>query len=379
MLNRSSEDYVELLGLLYEAPLEDAAWGEALELMCQLFKANHATLFLRTTTPYRPGTVIAAGEASEAVINSYHRVYHSLDPFIDLPTEQVITVGEFLGAQGWRGSLYYRDFLVNLDVSDMMGADIRLASGAICRLRLSRSQHSPSFMHTDKVLGEQVLPHLRRALRLYTQLGQLDVERNLYAEAVERLMIGVVLLDIKGRIILVNQVARDLLSHGDVLRQEEGGLRARNALASRELRYLIDCVLSAHQQSQPVASRAMSIELPDGRGSLGIIVQRALQGTRWGDDRHPAVAVLLRDPAQTPQVPVDLARQMFGLTGAEAAIAIQLVNGLSLDEAADALHISRNTAKTHLGRVFSKTGVSRQTELIRILLNASIALGAGSG
>lgn len=379
MLNRSSRTYIELLGLLYEAPLEEAAWSEALKFMCQLFRANHATLFLRTTTSWQPGAVVTAGEASEATISSYHRIFHSLDPFIDLPTEKVITVGEFVGAQSWRSSSYYRDFLVSLDVFDIMGVDIRLASGATCRLRLSRSQQSPSFMQKDKALGERVLPHLRRALCIYTRLGQLDIERKLYAEAIERLMIGVVLLDRQGQIILVNQVARSLLATGEVLRQEEGRLRARNASASRQLRKLIDNVLLCHEQSQPVASRAMSIDLPDGRGHLGVIVQTALQDMQWGLDRYPAVAVLLRDPTQTPQVPVDLARQMFGLTGAEAAVATQLVNGLSLDEAADALHISRNTAKTHLGRVFSKTGVSRQTELIRILLNASIALGAGSG
>ena len=51
-----------------------------------------------------------------------------------------------------------------------------------------------------------------------------------------------------------------------------------------------------------------------------------------------------------------------------------LANGLTLDEAADAMGIKRNTARAHLRSVFVKAGVTRQTELVRILLNGVIGL-----
>ena len=67
-------------------------------------------------------------------------------------------------------------------------------------------------------------------------------------------------------------------------------------------------------------------------------------------------------------------RQLFDLTPAEAALALLLANGLSLDEAAEQLNIRRNTARAHLRMIFSKTGVTRQTELVRTLLNSVISL-----
>jgi DNA-binding CsgD family transcriptional regulator len=47
-----------------------------------------------------------------------------------------------------------------------------------------------------------------------------------------------------------------------------------------------------------------------------------------------------------------------------------LANGLTLDQASAELGVSRNTARTHLRSLFSKTGVSRQTMLVRLILKS---------
>ena len=74
------------------------------------------------------------------------------------------------------------------------------------------------------------------------------------------------------------------------------------------------------------------------------------------------------------QATSDVLIALFGLTPAEARLAIRLVNGLSLDEAAISLGVSRNTAKSHLRAVFSKTGVTRQPQLIQLILNSVVTL-----
>ena len=56
-------------------------------------------------------------------------------------------------------------------------------------------------------------------------------------------------------------------------------------------------------------------------------------------------------------------------------LVIQLTHGLTLEEAAKALGIRLNTARAHLRSIFSKTGVRRQTELVRIFLNSVAWLG----
>jgi DNA-binding CsgD family transcriptional regulator len=73
------------------------------------------------------------------------------------------------------------------------------------------------------------------------------------------------------------------------------------------------------------------------------------------------------DPRWLPRE--SLLTELHGLTPAEARLALELLQGHRLTEAARRLGISRNTAKTHLQRVFEKTGVTRQSELMRLLMD----------
>jgi DNA-binding CsgD family transcriptional regulator len=50
------------------------------------------------------------------------------------------------------------------------------------------------------------------------------------------------------------------------------------------------------------------------------------------------------------------------------------MEGRSIDQVADLLCVSRNTVRTHLARLFAKTGTTRQADLIRILLGAHVPL-----
>ena len=91
---------------------------------------------------------------------------------------------------------------------------------------------------------------------------------------------------------------------------------------------------------------------------------------------QPSAVVYIRDAAGKSLASTAAAKQLFNLTPAETALAMELANGLSLEEAAEALNIRRNTARAHLRSIFSKTGVRRQTELVRIFLNSVAWLSA---
>ena len=64
---------------------------------------------------------------------------------------------------------------------------------------------------------------------------------------------------------------------------------------------------------------------------------------------------------------------LFGVTPAEAKLVAHLVDGQTLTAAAKALGISRNTARGQLASVFTKTGVNRQNQLVRLVSGAVAA------
>jgi DNA-binding CsgD family transcriptional regulator len=129
------------------------------------------------------------------------------------------------------------------------------------------------------------------------------------------------------------------------------------------------------QSITPTVIEAISITRPSGRSKLSLLV-RTLPRDKWSESGHrPCLAIFLRDPERSTQGSSDVIRRLFDLTPAEATLALLLANGLGLEEAGEQLDIRRNTVRAHLRAIFSKMGVTRQTELVRMVLNSVVQLG----
>jgi DNA-binding CsgD family transcriptional regulator len=61
---------------------------------------------------------------------------------------------------------------------------------------------------------------------------------------------------------------------------------------------------------------------------------------------------------------------LFGLTPAEARVAVAIMGGASTREAAAALGVSFHTVRHQLQSMLEKTGASRQSELVAMLMRA---------
>ena len=83
--------------------------------------------------------------------------------------------------------------------------------------------------------------------------------------------------------------------------------------------------------------------------------------------------LFITDPEANPGVRPQWLREDFGLTPAEAVVAVEILEADGLQAAARRLGISLATAHTHLAHVFDKTGTRRQAELVRLLLQSQPA------
>lgn len=126
---------------------------------------------------------------------------------------------------------------------------------------------------------------------------------------------------------------------------------------------------------QPAVAEAISLTRPSGRASLSLLIRPIPLSECSDGPNRPTVAVFIRDPEHRAQPSIALAQRLFQFTPAEAKLALLLTDGLSLDEAAEAMKIRRNTARAHLRAIFSKTGVKRQITLVRRLLNSVASIG----
>ena len=366
----------QLLGAIYEGPMESPPWHGALEVLRDVLNAGHVTLILRPPSPDSTGIMINTGPVTAQGQHSYETHFFAVDPFVRLPEDEVITAEELLGKE-WLQSPIYLEYMKPLDIRHLLGADIYTRDGIECRLRVTRSHDAKPFGTHDKSLVRFLLPHLKRSIQLHAKLDFLECERALFAGTVNRMLLGMISFAPDGSIVEMNQEAKRILAEKDGIWLSGNTLSIDSSHESRELQRMLRQALTGPAPAEgPAVVEAMSVTRPSGRSKLGILIKIIPLG-QWSESRQrPAAAVFLRDPESNAAQPSqELVRRLFGLTRMESQLALLLAEGFTLDEAAEKMNVRRNTARTHLRSIFCKTGVTRQTMLVRLLLNSVITLG----
>ena len=371
--------FSELLQLAYAGASEPVPWQNFLERIGHLLKANWVSLALRAPTLDRHGLVLAWKEGYPVrMATNYNQYAYAIDPFVHLPVDQVLSMDEVIDDDALRRCEFYKQFLEPENIGQMLGFDFHAApQGAPvlmpgmsigCHFRVCRPGNVLRFSARDRELLRMLLPHLKVAVHWHSQNDALVTERELYAVTVDRMLMGMVILDETGAILKTTASAKEVLAEADGIKLADGSLRLTYEQENRRLQRLIADSLAMAKRRQPGIAEAMAVTRPSGRTRLGVVV-RAIPHNAWAEGkRRPTVAVMIRDPERKSEGSHEILRKLYELTAAESALALKLANGLTLDEVSEALDIRKNTARAHLRSIFSKTGVTRQTMLVRLIL-----------
>ena len=369
----SIDRFSHLLGAIYDTAQDTDRWAPCLEQLRREFGGNYASLIVRQAAGTDLGYIISA--SGEVRVLSSHNPMIAISPFSCLRPEKVVTISDLLSPDAWQASQYYRDWCEPHGVFHVMAVDIEIPNVGVYGFRLTRAIDAPAFSAADRTLCEYLIPHFRRALALNAAVSHERQVDSMYRHAMGQLMVAVFVLDENGVILENNTMASAIVALGDGISISSQKLSASYQADNRKLYQMIQKVLSQREPGKTAMVEAMSLSRPSGRAAWGVVAQ-AIHSTEWTEGkRRPSVVVFMRDAESKSEPPARLAQQLFQLTPAETALAIQLANGLSLDEASELLGIRRNTARAHLRSIFSKTGVRRQTELVRIFLNSVALLG----
>ena len=369
----SLDQFSRMLDTVYDAALDPAGWTNCLDLIRRELAGNYASLIVRPGSADDIGMIVSNSQEHRSI--ALGNPYIMMSPFTGMPSDRLVTNSDVLTEADWRASSYYKDWCQPLGVFHVMAADIEVSNGAVYGFRITRPESAPPFSPQDLALGRRLLPHIKRALNLHLSTHQDRKVISLYSHAMAQLMVGVIVLDQDRNVIECNPAATAILEMSDGLRIVGDQLDASYPNENRVLQRLIRDALIHPKAAKMSLTDALSISRPSGQHSWGVVVQ-SIASDQWTEGKQrPSVAVFVRDAEGQAHPPIRLTQQLFQLTPAETALAIELANGLSLDEASDLLGIKRNTARAHLRSIFSKTGVRRQTELVRIFLNSVAWLG----
>jgi DNA-binding CsgD family transcriptional regulator len=214
--------------------------------------------------------------------------------------------------------------------------------------------------------------NISSAVALQRRLQHLPLTSGGALTALDRLEYGFLLVDAAGRPVFVNHAGQKLIDARDGIQLEAGVLSAHNADDNRALRRIIAACFAEDTTAAAIGGE-VSLRRGSGRSPLEILAMPipqdvAISAMPWTAAKRPTAIVLASDPDAEISSRIEAIRERFGLTRAETTFAIEMVRGDGRQAAADRLGITVGTARSHLSRIFDKTGVTRQAELVRLLM-----------
>ena len=270
---------------------------------------------------------------------------------------------------------FYADFLRPQEQFYAMGGMIARQDSVTSFVAALRTKRNGSFGEEEHALTRQLMPHLDMALRIQHRIAGLETRLGQTSDALNQASHGIIFANAAGMVLFMNRQAEAILGQNSVpdgahasggLSLERDGLHARLPRETARLRDLILRTGETIAGNGTCPGGAMSISRPGALGPLRVLVAPLPSSGRPG--RCPAVVLFVSAPELAGRPDAALLEQLLDLTPAEARLAASLIEGKAVHEFAEEAGVSLNTARTHLKNVFLKTGVSRQSELIRLAL-----------
>jgi len=270
----------------------------------------------------------------------------------------------------------YRTLMKPYGVEYQMGMYFCEPNGWGCQVGLMNGLAKGNFAEEHKRFFVAFLPHLERALRMYALLKRNEAEKAIYEEVLDRLTIGTIILDGRGRVIESNRAAQLLLQQSACATIVNGRVTPTRPAYRAELQRLVDEALAWRERRHvETFVEAMRIDCASG-SRLGLLIRAAPASDWYRCSSSPSVIIHVLGDLERPQLaPEHVVAELFGLTDSEALLATLLANGYTLGEAAVRLDLTESSVRTYSKKIFAKTGAKRQAELVRLILKTVSLLG----
>lgn len=349
----------------YEAASEPEVWPDFLKRFAETVSSDAAFLQVHDLAS-RTSVIVGGFGISSPLKQAYNEHYSKLNLWRDhgralYRAGRVNLDQEQCPRSVLERSEYYNDCLKRFGIAYSLGAVIAREGDYAPTLASLRGPHNRPFGEDEREIGRYLMPHLMRAWMVHQRLGVLAAGESV----LDTLPLGIVFLSPEGDAIYCNSTAEEIFRANDGLSLRNGRISAVDRIADARLRRTVKDALSPDASVGPAAVPVPRTNLRrDYQVAAAPLRKRFRQFT---GTREPVAVALITDPERQTPASTDVLMQTYKLTRKEAMLAAKLFEGKSLERAGQELAITYETARTHLRRIFSKTGTSRQAELVLLI------------
>jgi DNA-binding CsgD family transcriptional regulator len=360
----SAEEFSAMIGQIYDCILMPERWSATIDAI------RHRLGFVSGILAAYPFSgapdVVATANLDAAYMQSASvyageiaNLWGGLARIQRFPLAEPIAVSELQSREGLQSNSWVKP----RDIGDGVTLSLARDDSMVGTLAFSQLEQNGD-VRRDQIEALRLLaPHLRRAVTIGNIFAMRAAAIATLEATINTLAAGVLLVDETLTIIQSNKSAHAMLVSGDPISSRDGRVQLPSAVAQKAL---ADAVA--------VGQRGIGIPAPCANGEAAVVYVLSLrQGERrFGAARERSTAALFVISATSKPVPGDAVALLFDLTPSEARIFEKVCEGQELSAIADHLGIKLSTVKTHLLRVFEKTGTNRQADVVRLAASLSL-------
>ena len=367
-----------ILASLHKATLNDAHWSAASALIDEACGTKGNLLFHgEGDSPDAMRVFVARflrrGRRDKKAERDYFNFYYPIDERIPrlrrLPDSQLVHTAELFTCEERKTSVVYNEVLVRGQSRN--GVMARLDGPNSSRIVWATADPIDgggwSFTRTRRV--RRLLPHIRHFVTVRHALAGAGALGATLTGMLQQSGIGIIQLDGRGRIVAATDRALHYLRRSDCLLDRDRFLHARSAPDDTVLQQLL--VRALPPRGERGVGGSMTVRGVGDVPGLMVHISPVGRDNTGFDAYRIAALVLLSEPASANRVNPALLTATLGLTRTESRVAARLAEGKSVREMARSMARSENTIRWHLRQIYDKHGISREVDLVRLVLSVA--------
>jgi DNA-binding CsgD family transcriptional regulator/PAS domain-containing protein len=351
-----------LIGRIYDAAADPALWNEVVAGLVRKTGARSG-IFYDHHNATKTSRILGVEGFDPHFLERYEKYYGALDPWhksgLTWPICSVAQTAALMPDRDLKRTEFYQDHLRPQKVFYAMGGPVERNRRHMAVFGIQGAYENGSFSTETQAVVTALAPHFRRAYRMQEMLGTVRGEEMEFETVLHLLPQPVLVVDRDARLFFANTAGEQLLRHKDVLRLVSGRLRPVHREDVAAFAKALSPIPRATEGNASLALRKTGAERPV---VLRVMPLRHRNQAEWSG----RIALLAEIPP--PLHGLDALATAFRLSPAETRLWAALASGRRLIDIADKSGISVNTARVQLRALFAKTGVHRQSELLRLAL-----------
>lgn len=376
MTKLNAEQLSSIIGDIYDCVLNPDGWVSVLNRITEATDAAYTTIALASTQDSH-GRFAAHSNWDAEQMRALQVEYG----FDDIPGLKPAVVGDIdtplttlscLSEPELRATKFYREWAGPQGLRE--GCMVKFVDTADRIGLLGTSIYADR----DVISGEEqhfltlLSPHLRRAALIGDLLDQARVMAHFYRETLGALATPILFTDADGRVFYANATAERMLSAEAPILSRGGVLHPQNPTMAGAL---LTAIAAASNEDVTLGARGIGLPISaQGETPAVAYVLPLTAGTARAAFRPARAAVFISTTISATPIPEAVLITLFDLTPAEARVLLKIGSGAGATATALSLGIGDNTLKTHLNRIYAKTGTSRQPDLVKLIADIGAPL-----